>query len=157
MDLKQYFKIDIVLPIFFGITMGSILYLNRIFDDIPGLSMIILILCFLSIYYGVRNVNKINKKIKPVIIVPIFFGIAGIICTLILFLKGGFRDSPGFFIILNALYTGVFFVGIFNIKIIRQKTDLGIMVPVFYCVCGIILAISLEFDGEISIAQRIFG
>jgi hypothetical protein len=148
-------KLNILLPIFIGLTLGSILYLNRFFDDVPGLPIIVLIICFLLIYYGARNVNKINKKNKLVIIVPIFFGTAGIIWTSILFLNGEFRDSPGFLIIQNALYIGCLFIGIFNIKIIRQKIDPGIIIPAFYCVCGIILVISSEFDGEISIAQRI--
>ncbi|MDR1582360.1 MAG: hypothetical protein LBS55_03725 [Prevotellaceae bacterium] len=152
---KQYVKLNILLPIFMGLVIGSILYFNRVFDDIPGLPIIVLISCFLLIYYGVHNVNKINKKIKPNVIVPVFFGILGIIGMLILLINGGLIDSPGFFIVLNVLYTGCLFIGIFNIKIIRQKIDPGIFVPVFYCVCGIILAISAEFDGEISMIQRI--
>jgi hypothetical protein len=151
----QYMKLNILLPIFIGLTMASIVYSDRIFDDIPGLPIIVLILCFLLIYYGVRNINKVNKNNKLVIVVPIFLGTAGIIWTSVLFLNGEFRDSPGFFIILNALYTACIFIGIFNIKRIRQKIDPGIIIPLFYCVCGIILAISLEFDGEISISQRI--
>jgi hypothetical protein len=46
-------------------------------------------------------------------------------------------------------------IGLFNIKRIRRKIGPGIMIPAFYCLCGIILAISSEFDGKISIAQRI--
>lgn len=149
-------KLNILLPIFIGLTLGTILYIDRIFDDIPGLPIIVLISCFLSIYYGVRNINRINKENKLVIIVPMFLGTAGIIGSSILFLNGEFHDFPGFFIVLNVLYTGCLFIGVFNIKRIRQKIDPGIIVPIFYCVCGIILAISSEFDGEISITQRIW-
>lgn len=152
--IKPYMKLNVSLPIFVGLTLVTILYIDRIFDDIPGLPIIILILCFSLIYYGVRNLKKIKKGNKLVVIVPIFLGTAGMIFSSILFINGEFREFPGFFIVRIALYTGWIFIGIFNIKGIRRKMNPGIIIPAFYCVCGIILAIASEFDGDVTIAQR---
>jgi hypothetical protein len=41
-----------------------------------------------------------------------------------------------------------------HIKKIRIKIDPGIVIPLFYCVSGIILTIILEFDGELTKMQR---
>jgi hypothetical protein len=51
------------------------------------------------------------------------FGIAGVIYALILLAKGEFEDSPGIFVLLGVLFIGLIFIGIFNIKEIRQKID----------------------------------
>jgi hypothetical protein len=148
-------KLNVLLPIFIGIVLVSILYADRIFDDIPGLPIIMLILSFASIYYGVRNIDRINRNSKLTVIVPMLLGTAGIIWSSTLFLNGEFREFPGFFAVRIALYAGWFFIGLFNIKGIRRKIDPAVTVPAFYCLCGIILAIVSEFDGEVSIAQRL--
>jgi hypothetical protein len=126
----------------------------RAIDDIHGLSIGLVILCFCFIFYGVHNMNKINNTIKPNIIVPLLFGIMGAIYALILLNKGEFEDSPGVSVLMGALCIGLIFIGIFNIKEIRQKVDPGIVVPLFYCISGIILTIVLGLDGEVTKKQR---
>ncbi|MDR3170025.1 MAG: hypothetical protein LBU17_00185 [Treponema sp.] len=97
-----------------------------------------------------------KQYVKPNSILPILFGITGIITVFVLFLNGEFTDSPGVFFIGMALCIGLIFIGIFGVEKIRQKINPGIAVPLFYCVSGIILALVLPFDGEISGSQRIF-
>jgi hypothetical protein len=154
MDCKKYFKLNIILPIITGIIIGTILVFSRIFDDIPGLPLVVIIVCFASIYYGIHNVQKINTKIKPGILSPLLFGILGIIGSFIIIYKEEFDDSPGALLIIGALCIGLVFIGLFNIKNIRQKIDPGIFVPFFYCISGIVLTIILEFDGELTKTQR---
>ncbi|MDR2467278.1 MAG: hypothetical protein LBD35_07785 [Prevotellaceae bacterium] len=153
--IKQYMKPNVLLPIFIGTALVSILYVDRIFDDIPGLPIIMLILSFASIYCGVRNINRINKDSKLVVVVPMLMGAAGAIWSSMLFLNGEFREFPGFFAVRLALYAGWFFIGLFNIKKIRQKIDPAVAVPAFYSLCGVILAVGSEFDGDVTVAQRI--
>ena len=154
MDCKKYLKLNIILPIIIGIIIGTILVFSRIFDDIPGLPLVVIILCFGSIYYGIHNVKKINNKIKPRIIVPLLFGTLGMIGSFIIIYKEEFDDSPGVLLIIGALCIGLIFIGLFNIKNIRQKINPGIFVPLFYCISGIVLTIILEFDGELTKIQR---
>ena len=154
MAFKQYLKLGIVLPVFFGIMLGLVFIFVRKIDDIPGLSLGFVILCFGLIFYGVKNMSKINNKIKPNIIVPLLFALIGIIYALILLGKGEFEDSPGIFLLMSAICIGLMFIGLFNIKTIRQKIDPGIIVPLFYCTCGIILTIVLGLDGEVTKQQR---
>jgi drug/metabolite transporter (DMT)-like permease len=154
MDLREFAKLKILLPIFVGIILGLIFIFVRAIDDIPGLSISFVILCFCLIFYGVYNINRINKKIKPKIIVPLLFGVMGIIYALILLSKGESEDSPGVFVLMGALCIGLIFIGTFNIKEIRQKIDPGIVVPSFYGISGSILTIILELDGEITKQQR---
>ncbi|GMO44718.1 MAG: hypothetical protein Ta2B_25750 [Termitinemataceae bacterium] len=139
-----------------GIIIGTIFVFSRIFDDIPCLPLVAIIVCFGFIYYGIHNVQKTNDKIKHGIIVPLLFGILGIIGSFIIIYKGEFDDTPGVLLIIGALCIGLIFIGLFNIKNIRQKINPGIFVPLFYCISGIILAIILEFDGEITKMQRSF-
>jgi hypothetical protein len=154
MDCKKYFKPNIILPVFVGIIVGVIFLFNRRLDDIPGLPFVFAILCFCSIFFGVNNANRVNGKIKPKVIVPLLFGILGILGVFILHYKEEFEDSPGVFLIIGALCIGLIFIGIFNIKKIRGRIDPGIVVPLFYCISGIILTIILEFDGELTKSQR---
>ncbi|GHV31811.1 hypothetical protein AGMMS4952_21140 [Spirochaetia bacterium] len=154
MDCKKYLKLNIILPIIIGIIIGTFLVFSRIFDDIPGLPLVVIIVCFGSIYYSIHNVQKINGKIKPRIIVPLLFGTLGIIGSFITIYKEKFDDSPGVLLIIGALCIGLIFIGLFNIKNIRQKINPGIFIPLFYCISGIVLAIILEFDGELTKMQR---
>ena len=154
MDFRELVRPKILLPIFIGIILGFIFIFFRAIDDIPGLSIGFVILCFCLIYYGIYNINKINNKFKPNIIVPLLFGIIGVIYALILLSKGEFEDSPGVSVLMGALCMGLMFIGIFNIKGIRQKIDPGIVVPLFYCISGIILTIVLGLDGEVTKQQR---
>ena len=152
---KQYMKLNVLLPVFIGLIIGVLLCMGPLFDKIPGLPLVLLISCFLLIYYGVRNINKVNEKNKLIIIMPLLFGATGIAWTLILSANGEGVDSPGLLVFLVALFMGSLFVGLFNIKKIRQKLDPGIAIPVVYCACGVILAIIAEFDGDISTVQRL--
>ena len=148
-------KRPVVLPFFGGITLCAALYFTRIFDDIPGLPLLILILSFLLLYYGACNARKIKKESRLVIIAPLFFGAAGLLWTALLFLNGELRESPGVFVVFNALHIGFLFVGVFNIKKVKQRINPGVFVPLFYCACGVLLALVLPFDGEITTIQRI--
>jgi hypothetical protein len=154
MDLKQYFKLGIVLPIFIGILLGFVFIFVPEIDDIPLLPLAFVILSFGLIFYGVKNISKVKNKINPKVIVPLLFGIFGAIYAFILLNKGEFEDSPGVSILICAICIGLLFFGIFNIKQIRQKIDPGIVVPLFYCLCGIILTLLLNLDGEITRQQR---
>ena len=94
-----------------------------------------------------------NKQYPgPKVIVPICIGI---IIGLVLFVLGDLDDAPGLSLIGLVLGSGLIFWGLFRIKVVMQKIDPGIAVPLFYCIGGIILAIVLELDGEISGFQRI--
>jgi hypothetical protein len=154
MGFKEIVKPKIVLPIFIGIIVGVVFIFVREIDDIPLLPLALVILCFGLFFYGVKNINKVNNKIKPKVIVPLLFGIFGVIYAFILLNKGEFEDSPGVSVLMCAICIGLLFFGIFNIKQIRQKIDPGIVVPLFYCISGIVLTIILGFDGELTKRQR---
>jgi hypothetical protein len=154
MGLKEIVKPKIVLPIFIGIIAGFVFIFVREIDAIPLLPFAFVILCFGFIFYGVKNISKVNNKIKPKVIVPLFLGIFGVIYAFTLLNKGEFEDSPGVFVLMCAICIGLLFFGMFNIKQIRQKIDHGIAVPLFYCISGIVLTIILEFDGELTKRQR---
>jgi hypothetical protein len=160
MKYKQYVKPNIILPILSGIIIGSILFFFNELDNVPGLSPIGIVVSFCLVFFGVHNMSKINPKIKAKVIVPLFFGAAGIIAAiitvLILFLNGEFTDSPGVLLIGMALCMGLVFIGLFNIEKIRQRINPGIAVPLFYCIGGIILVLLAPFDGDVSSSQRIF-
>jgi hypothetical protein len=97
MDNGQYIKPNTLLPIFFGIIISLTLIFIGDLDDAPGLSAIGLILGTGLIFMGISNINKVNKKVKTNFILPLFYGILGIIAVFILFFDDEFKDFPHFF------------------------------------------------------------
>jgi hypothetical protein len=126
MDLKQYFKFGIVLPIIIGLMAGSILFLLGELDDAPGLCLIGIVLCVGLMFIGIKNINKINKNIKPIIVLPIFLGMIGFIPIINYLIKGIYNEPPG--VIMGGLLvcTALIIIGIVNIlKNKRIKTIRG--------------------------------
>jgi len=95
---------------------------------------------------------NLKQYIKSKILLPI---IIGIIISVFLFIFGILDDAPGLCLIGLLIGSGLIFYGLFNIEKIRQKIDFGLTMPSLYCISGIILAIVLEFDNEITAFQRI--
>jgi hypothetical protein len=125
MDLKQYFKLGIVLPIIIGLMAGSILFMLGELDDAPGLCLIGIILCVWLMFIGIKNINKINKNIKPIIVLPIFGGIIGIMPIINYLIKGVYNEPPG--VIMGGLLvcTALIIFGIVNIFKIKRIKNKG--------------------------------
>ena len=70
MALKHYINVGIVLPIFFGLAAGLLVYWGEL-DDAPGLVLIGIVVCAVLLFIGIRNINKINRNIKPSIVLPV--------------------------------------------------------------------------------------
>jgi hypothetical protein len=64
MDLKQYFKIGIVLPIIIGLIAGSILFVLGGLDDSPGLSLIGIVIFIGLMSIGIKNMIIVVKEVK---------------------------------------------------------------------------------------------
>jgi len=122
MDNGQYIKPNILLPIFLGIIISLTLIFIGDLDDAPGLSAIGLILGTGLIFMGIRNINKINKKVRINFILPLFYGILGIIAIFILFFDDEFKDFPQFFFIGFFLCIGLIVISIIIlIKSLKRK------------------------------------
>jgi hypothetical protein len=67
-------------------------------------------------YLGVRNINKINRNIKPGIVLPLFYGIIGIIWILTYFINGIFNEPPGLILIGTVGCIALMSIGIIKIK-----------------------------------------
>lgn len=116
MNIKQYIKLDTVIPIVSGIIIGSILFFWGEIDDAPGLSLIAVVLCVGLMYLGIRNINKINKHIKPGIVLPLFYGTIGIICILQYFIDEISDEPPGLILIGIVGCITLMSIGIIKIK-----------------------------------------
>jgi uncharacterized membrane protein len=121
MDNRNFFKPNIILPIIIGITIGSILFLLGEADDAPGLCVIGIVLCIGLLYWGLHNANKINKHIKPSIVLPLLIGIVGIICIIKYFINGIFDEPPG--LILMGLIGSIGLIISSFINIIKKKKE----------------------------------
>jgi len=98
------------------------------------------------------NNTEYNQYLKPNIFLPI---IIGVLIGLILFIMGGLEDAPGLCLIGLVIGTGLIFFSLLKIEKLRQKIDLGIAIPLFYCIGGIFLAVVLGIDNEITQFQAV--
>jgi uncharacterized membrane protein YiaA len=121
MDNNLFSKLKIILPIVIGIVLGAILFILGEIDDSPGLCVIAIILCIGLLYLGIHNANKINKNIKPSIILPLLIGIVGTIYIAKYFIDGIFNEPPGLILIGIVLSIGLIIIGLVNIKRNRIK------------------------------------
>jgi hypothetical protein len=90
MGFRKYFKVNVVLPLLFGLLSGAIFLFYPRIDDTPVLSLYMLFSCVMLLYLGIHNIHIINNNIKPIIILPLLFG--------------GFMAYG----ILNYIFTGIF-------------------------------------------------
>lgn len=115
MELKLCLKPGVVLPVFLGLIMGSVLFFWGEVDDAPGLCLIGIVICIGLMFIGIKNANKINKKIKPIIVLPIFFGTVGM-APLIHYLTGGiYNEPPGLIMGGLLVCAGLITTGMINI------------------------------------------
>lgn len=95
MNLKNYLKVNIILPLLFGLLSGTIFLFYPHIDDTPVLSLYMLFSCVMLLYLGVHNMNIINNNIKPVIVLPLLFGGFMVHGILNYIFNGVFTEPPG--------------------------------------------------------------
>ncbi|KZX15930.1 hypothetical protein [Methanobrevibacter curvatus] len=117
-DLKKYFKTNIILPLFFGVLSGGIFLFYPSIDDTPILSLYMLFSCVMLLYLGIHNINIINNKIKSIIILPLFFGGFVIYGILSYAFKGVFIEPPG--LILFGVIIGIILLLIGSVNLIKM-------------------------------------
>jgi hypothetical protein len=94
-DFRKYFRINIILPLVFGILSGAIFLFYPRIDDTPVLSLYMLFSTVMLLYLGIHNINIINSNVKPITILPLLFGgfmMYGIVNYI---LNGVFVHPPG--------------------------------------------------------------
>ena len=119
MDLGKYFKINVVLPLLFGLLSGAIFLFYPRIDDTPVLSLYMLFSCVVLLYLGLHN---INNNIKPIIILPLFFGGLMIYGILNYLFKGVFIEPPGLILFGIIISISLLLIGSVNlIKMLKKN------------------------------------
>jgi hypothetical protein len=117
-DLKKYFKTNIILPLLFGLLSGGIFLFYPRIDNTPILSLYMLFSCVMLLYLGIHNINIINNKIKPIIILPLFFGGFVVYGILNYVFNGVFIEPPG--LILFGIIIGIILLLIGSVNLIKM-------------------------------------
>ena len=82
MKIKKFLKPNILVPVLAGLTVGSVFFIWNEIDNTPWLSLIAILLCIALLYVGTHHAGKIDKKAKPVIVLPLLFGATGFVLIL---------------------------------------------------------------------------
>ncbi|MDR1225596.1 MAG: hypothetical protein LBK47_01685 [Prevotellaceae bacterium] len=115
MDYRKYFRVNIVLPLLFGLLSGAIFLFYPRIDDTPVLSLYMLFSCVVLLYLGIHNINIINKNIKPIIILPLLFGGFMVHGILNYILNGVFNEPPGLILFGILLSISLLLIGSVNL------------------------------------------
>ena len=120
MNIKNFLKISVILPVVAGIIIGTVLFLLGEAEDAPGLCLIGLIIAFLLLMLGAYNAGFVNKR-QVSCILPFCFGAGGIFLSVVLQLDGELKETPAVFYI--GLLLGVLLIGLglFNLMKYRRS------------------------------------
>jgi O-antigen/teichoic acid export membrane protein len=108
--------LKVVLPIIFGIIIGAGLFIWGELDDAPGLCAIGIAICLVLIYLGLRNLNKVQKNIKPGIVLPLFVGTVSIAYIAHYLIAGVYDEPPGLVAAGIVLSVGLIVIGLIRMK-----------------------------------------
>jgi hypothetical protein len=122
MNVRQIIRPNTVIPVIASAIVGSGLFYLGEMDDSPGLCLIGLILGNRLLYWGVRNMRKINAKIKPIIVFPLLFGTAGTIAISRYLVAGVYDEPPGLIVIGIILSIVLLSAGLIMLKRVNAKT-----------------------------------
>jgi hypothetical protein len=109
-----------MVPVIAGITGGAVLFVLGEIDDAPGLCAIGMALCIGLLYWGLRNAHKMNRHIKPSVILPLLLGLAGILWIAQYLTGGVFNEPPGLILIGGIGSVGLAAAGFVNMR--RNET-----------------------------------
>jgi hypothetical protein len=121
MNFRKYLKVNVVLPLLFGLLSGAIFLFYTRIDDIPILSLYMLFSCAVLLYLGIHNINIINNNIKPIIILPLLFGGIMIYGLIKYFLEGVFHEPPGLILLGIIISISLLLIGSVNLAKILKK------------------------------------
>jgi hypothetical protein len=124
MEFRKYFRANIVLTLFLGILSGSLFLFYPRIDDTPVLSLYMLFSCVVLLYLGMHNMNIVNSKIKPIIILPLLFGGFMIHGILNYIFNGVFNEPPGLILFGIILSLSLLLIGSAHlIKMLKKKAE----------------------------------
>jgi hypothetical protein len=135
MNIRQYIKPSIIIPILAGILFGPVLFILGEADDAPGLCLIGLVLMAGLVFLGLYNTKMINKYLKPSIIIPI---LTGTIFGSALLVLGEENNVPVLCIIGIVLCIGLLYLGIHNMNKINVNLKPIIILPLMFGTIGIL-------------------
>ena len=95
MKIKKFLKPNILVPVLAGLTVGSVFFIWNEIDNTPWLSLIAILLCIALLYVGTHHAGKIDKKAKPVIVLPLLFGATGFVWISKYLIAGVYDEPPG--------------------------------------------------------------
>ncbi|KZX15653.1 hypothetical protein MBFIL_06250 [Methanobrevibacter filiformis] len=121
MNFEKYFKVNIVLPLFFGLLSGLIFLFYPHIDNTPILSLYMLFSSVVLLYLAIHNINIINNNIKPIIILPLLFGGIIIYSNLKYFFEGVFIEAPGLILFGIIISIVLLLIGSVNLINILKK------------------------------------
>ena len=122
MNVRQIIRPNTVIPVIAGAIIGSVLFYLGEIDDSPGLCLIGIILGNGLLYWGVRNMNKINTKIKAIIVFPLLFGAAGAVAIARYLTAGVYDEPPGLILAGVVLSIAFLSTGFIMLKKVNAKT-----------------------------------
>jgi hypothetical protein len=122
MDLRKYFRANIVLTLLFGLLSGAIFLLYPRIDDTPVLSLYMVFSCVVLLYLGIHNIHIINNNIKPTIILPLLFGGFMVHGILNYFFNGVFNEPPGLILLGIIISISLLLIGSVNLIEMLKKS-----------------------------------
>ena len=123
MNIKQFFKVNIIVPIVSAMTAGPVLFFLGEIDDAPGLCLIAVVVSIGLLYLGLHKAKKIDKRANPNILLPLSIGIVGIVWIAQYFIRGVYDESPGFVLTGIVVSLGLISMGMVNIKRMSLRGD----------------------------------
>ncbi|MDR2469537.1 MAG: hypothetical protein LBD27_03540 [Tannerella sp.] len=129
MDMRKFLKLNIVVPVLTGLAVGSIFFVWGEIDDAPGLCLTAILLCTGLLYVGTRNAGKINKTVKPAIVLPVLFGSVGIVWISAYLIRGVYDEPPGLILAGMTVSVALISAGLIHLKRVnkarREKRPVG--------------------------------
>jgi hypothetical protein len=122
--LREYLRAGIVVPLLTGLLTGFVwVYWGSEVDDVPLLSFTLLGVCVGSLYLGVRRMNKLNRWLKPGIVLPLLFGSLIIVGRALYWLGGVYNEPPGMVLGGLVLALVLLAIGLSNIRRLKKTTE----------------------------------
>ena len=109
-----------IIPMLTEVIVGTLLFILGVADDAPGLSLLGLAVAFLLITRGIYKTGMItNGVISPII--AIYFGLGGLLFSVILLFDGEFGGLPWLAIVGVALGIGSVLIGVSKLCKLRAE------------------------------------